>query len=129
MSTECGCSSEFGPCEAHGEAVVVREGASLRTADELALCLVDDLVGLGAELSPWGQEVRDLAAEALSASTGPCAWLEDEDLRDDLHDLANQVDCSTDYIVVRDDGYVIYQVGEDYWAMVEGWAYAPAMDR
>jgi len=92
------------------EAVVIREGASTRTADELDLQVIDDLVSLGAELSPWGADVLAKVRAALDASDSPTAWLEDDGLRDDLDSLASQVECSmTDHVVIWEDGYVIYR--------------------
>lgn len=111
MSEQCGCSEEFGPCEEHGSVLVVREGASVRTADELALCFIGDALVLGASLSAYGRDIYEQAGAAL---TEPCSWIEDPDLAQALHDLAWQVECSgempDDLMVVWDDGYVIYNV-------------------
>jgi hypothetical protein len=37
------CSEDYGPCEDHCEVVIVREGASSRTADDLAATFVEDV--------------------------------------------------------------------------------------
>ena len=37
MRRRCSCSWEDGPCELHGTYLVVREGASTRTADDLLM--------------------------------------------------------------------------------------------
>lgn len=104
----CGESAEH-----EHEAVVIREGASLRTADELLECFVSDAIDLGAELSPYGAESLRLAREALendrSARSG-VAWIESDDVREGLADLAWQVEADlSDYCVVWEDGYVIYR--------------------
>jgi hypothetical protein len=116
----CECSEEYGPCEEHGETLVVREGASTRTADESALCLIDDLVGLGAaELSPYGAVVVDQARAALDAAEGPCAWIDPDqyaNLAEELYEVANQVECNASAVLVfHDDGYRIVRPSAGYW--------------
>lgn len=43
---ECECSEDYGPCEEHGIVLAQREGASLRTADELAAVYIGDVLSL-----------------------------------------------------------------------------------
>lgn len=43
---ECDCSEEYGPCEDHSEVLAQREGASARTADELAFVFLDDVLAI-----------------------------------------------------------------------------------
>ncbi len=40
---ECDCTEDYGPCESHSVTLVSREGASTRTADELAAVFLDDV--------------------------------------------------------------------------------------
>lgn len=112
----CDCSEDDGPCELHSTMWVVREGASTRTADELALCLIDDLLDIaidtngrvGGELSPWGKEIVD----AVRADLDPPGhrWLEDPDLESNLFEVANQVENSSGLWITHEDGYVIAEV-------------------
>lgn len=116
----CDCSEEYGPCERHAIIHAQREGASQRTADELTLCLVGDLVAIheatdgrfGAELSPWGAEVVERCAAWLDGSMDH-RWLDDEhddDLADSLRDVAFQCENGSGLWITHDDGYVIAQV-------------------
>ncbi len=101
-----------------GNAVhVVREGASVRTADAMLLLLCQDLQDLGAELSPWGAEVFARAAAALLAGGGtafrvPGAFHGDA-LRSDLDSLADQMAASIGVAIEYCDGYVIRTLSED----------------
>lgn len=111
----CECSEEFGPCEAHGEVLISREGASLRTGDELAVQFIEDAISLGAELSPWGKDVLSRARAALSENESMgVAWLPDgedgEGIRDDLQTLEWQVEAELEPMVYREDGYRIIKI-------------------
>ena len=117
MSLQCQeCSVECGPCEQHGETLVQREGASCRTADELALLYLFDMAELGqGELSPWGVEVRDAAEANLEANRSKrsgTAWIDDSDLVDSLMDVVLQVESASDYLTYWDDGYRIVKPRE-----------------
>lgn len=103
---ECGCSWDDGPCEEHGDVLAQREGASLRTGDELALGFIADALGIGGELSPYGRDIYEQAGEALSGES----WIEDEELADALTDLVRQVEASLGYWVTWGDGYRIVRV-------------------
>ena len=113
-SVPCECSEDFGPCEDHSTVLVMRDGASMRSADELCELFVMDAVQLGAELSASG---RILMAEVAAdfAATGE-SWLSDPDLADALRDLTNQVESdlyTVDAIhpwVTWEDGYVVNNV-------------------
>lgn len=84
--------------------VCQREGASLRSADELALILIEDLVSLDAELSPYGCDIVAQAEAALVDSV----WINDPDLAEALGDVARQIENTIgDYLVKHDDGYII----------------------
>jgi hypothetical protein len=108
--SECECTEEYGPCEIHGETLVSREGASLRTADELCALFIEDALSVGAELSVEGAQILYDANEALSESS----WIEDPDLAEALRDLVNQVESYiADLTVVWDDGYRIIRPTDD----------------
>ncbi len=105
---DCECSEEYGPCERHGELLAQRDGASSRTADELTLVLIDDLISVGAELSPWGKDIVEQAEAQLNDDPIDSRWLEDPDLVDALMDVADQAEAYVaDLWVIRDDGYRI----------------------
>ena len=117
MSDQCECSNEYGPCERHGKTLVVREGASLRTADELTLLLIEDLVSVGAELSATGRIDFKRLTDALERDRNPetgTAWFSDPDDADAAQDLAFQVEQYVgDLCVIRDDGYRIVRPSGD----------------
>lgn len=114
---DCDCSEEFGPCEQHSELLVSREGASLRTSDELLSVFIDDAVALGAALSPYGKDIV-FRADAAMYVPGPMSnWLPDTEegyeLRDALQTVANQMESELDtlgYSTYWDDGYRILKV-------------------
>ena len=119
MSAQCQeCSEEYGPCEQHGETLVQREGASCRTADELALLYLFDMAELGqGELSPWGIEARDAAEANLEANRSErsgTAWIDDADLVDSLMDVVLQVESASDYLTYWDDGYRIVRPSDGW---------------
>jgi hypothetical protein len=119
MDNECECSEEYGPCERHGDVLVTREGASCRTADELCMVLIDDLICLHkAELSPAGTEVW---LEASAAFAKGERWLSDPDLSEALSDLAFQVENNAnDVMVFHNDGYTIVKPHAEYFQIM-GW--------
>lgn len=108
---QCECSDEYGPCEDHGETLVIREGAGLRTADELTMILIEDLVSVGAELSVWGRDEYNRLSAALSASRNPksgTAWFDNPDDGESARDLSHQLEnYVADLWVIHDDGYRI----------------------
>lgn len=114
----CGCDTdELLPCELHLDIQVAREGASLRTADELCLQFVEDAMAVAhdaaqrIELAPWGRDVVKRATDGL-ASAG---WLDDRDLADDLRTLADQIESELagldggPYLTHWEDGFLIYR--------------------
>lgn len=115
---DCYCSTDEGPCEEHMTVEVIREGSSLRTADELLSVFVWDATSLGVELSPWGKSTLTRYDEALADNERHgVAWLPDgmEGLHDDMMGLVYQVETALATgdrsLEVRwDDGYVIYEV-------------------
>ena len=110
----CECSEEYGPCELHAETLVVREGASLHTADELLAIFIRDAVDLGAELSPYGKDVLSRVWSALSANESMgVAWLEDESLQDELATVSSQLETTLytlGFSVYWEDGYRIVKI-------------------
>ena len=111
--TTCECSDEYGPCEAHGETLVQREGASLRTADELILILCQDLVDLGAGLSLYG---ADVLAQAEAYVDQPYPDDGDADYVGTfaaLTTLADQLEADLGVSVIWDDGYRIVRPAAD----------------
>lgn len=116
--TYCQACDDDGWCEDHSEAVVVRQGASARTADELVSVFVHDAIALGAELAPWGTETLRAYDDALEAQRDPLsgvAWLPDDDsgyaLADDMATLRYQIESeldTLDYVTEWNDGFVIY---------------------
>jgi hypothetical protein len=114
----CECSEDFGPCEYHCDTLVQRAGASSRTADELAMVFVDDLLELGAKLT----DHRDLllygeAEKALEDGrdkVSGCAWIEDPDIAQGLVELGERLEQTLEDVwVFRDDGYVIVRPHND----------------
>lgn len=107
--TQCDCSDEYGPCEQHGDTLVVREGASLHTADELAMIEIDDLVSVGAELSAWGQAEYKRLEQALTDR-----WFDNPDDGEAARDLVTQLESNVaDLWVIHDDGYRIVRPHAD----------------
>jgi len=103
------CSEEYGPCEKHSELITSREGASLRTADELCELFIEDAVALGAELSAYGRVIQARVNDKLSNES----WLEDADLAEELRDVTNQMETELStlgYSTYWDDGYRIIRV-------------------
>lgn len=113
----CECSDEYGPCERHGETLVVREGASQRTADDLTLVLIDDLLACGAELSAMGRFTLDELTAAAERDRDPvsgCMWFADSDVADAARDLAWQLEnYVADLWVIHEDGYRIVRPSDD----------------
>lgn len=116
--TACNCTEDYGPCEAHSEVLAQREGASLRTADQLLVTFVYDCLAIDPEcLSPNGREALRLAEDALDRDPIMGGWLEDgaagsaEDVREALADLARQLEgYFADLWITWEDGFVIARV-------------------
>ena len=111
----CDCTDD-GPCEDHADFLMIREGASLHTADELALLLVADLVECGAALSESdATEFARLEAQ-LSADTDPhsgCGWFASEDDQTSAYELEDRLTMPENLYVFRDDGYVTPRLHDD----------------
>ena len=115
--SECECSDEYGPCEQHGDTLVVREGASLHTADELALLLVSDLNDCGVVIGPNAVVELVRLQEILARDTDPvsgCGWFADPDDAEAAQDLAQRTESNIGNLwVVQNDGYVIVRPHDD----------------
>lgn len=113
----CDCSEDFGPCEDHSTVLVVREGASTRTADESALQLVEDLRDCGVKLADDDSAEFDRLTSALEDSRDAhsgVAWFDVDSDRDSARELADRIEQSADGLwVSHDDGYVIARPHDD----------------
>jgi len=118
MPETCDCDDEYGPCEQHCTLLVSREGASLRTADELALVRVHDCVECGAVLSSRDtaelKRLERALAEAYDPHTGT-AWFYEPADAEATFDLADRAEGSMpDHVrLYADDGYVIVRLHDD----------------
>lgn len=120
MTTACDCSEDYGPCEAHAEVLAQREGASLRTADELCAVFIGDVDALLAEagVTPDAGMVAAVGdAEAYwnacpSGGWAPIGGADDYPLADALRDALTFAEQSLPegVYVWWDDGYVISRV-------------------
>lgn len=109
---ECDCSNEHGPCEQHCQVIIQREGASLRSADELAVQYLEDAQELVPDrLSPYGYGVLRRAQTDLAKSG---AWLSQRTVTsDELYSLVDQVETEVGvagYQTYREDGYSIVKI-------------------
>jgi hypothetical protein len=95
------CSEEYGPCEAHGEALYIREGAAVRTGDELAVVYLLDVATL------TGVEIAPDVARIVESLDG---WTADPADADALQDAVDRAPLPPDVMAVWDDGYVIYRI-------------------
>lgn len=116
--TDCDCSEEYGPCESHCIQVIARDGASSRTADDVAYRLVMDAVDLGARLSK--EDESFLAGLVWSDDVGT-GWVEEDEPNmnntEGLYELADKYESEiyslpykgrdAQWHVAREDGYQI----------------------
>ena len=121
----CECSEDWGPCEDHGEVVAQREGASTRTADDLAYVFLTDVLAIGEErgwIAPnmLGKVNADRLRTAehywsnddLWDDTMGCRWVRD-DVDAEIHDeiaIGESVLADLGLAVYWEDGYVISRV-------------------
>jgi hypothetical protein len=114
---DCGCSEEYGPCEQHGDTLVNREGASLRTGDELTLLLVSDLKDCGVALSEDEAAALARLEQKLEADRSPhsgVAWFSDQGDAEAAQELSQAVEGKADgLMVIHEDGYRIVRPHED----------------
>lgn len=105
----CECSEDYGPCELHCDTLVIREGASQRTGDEITLLKIDDLVDCGVTLSPEDEAERERLSHALTDR-----WFEDADDAEAAEDLLTRVESNaSDVWLISDDGYTIVRPHAD----------------
>lgn len=98
------------------DVLVVREGAALRTADELALVRCDDIIDVG-DFPEADDRRGDLARlwTALEASRHPvsgCAWFDDPDNAEEAFKLADllESDLPDGIRLYANDGYRIVRL-------------------
>lgn len=112
------CGDDHGDNEmAHGDPVVIREGASTRTGDDLSVTFLEDVADLYALTFPSRTEGKRLEVEATAGHwrnrLPEGGWLPDDDdamsseaLTDDVRDAENLLS-EAGYLVSWDDGYLI----------------------
>lgn len=118
------CSDEYGPCEDHGTAVVIRDGASTRTADELAVIYCDDAAALLEELGGTVLNTdRDIVQDAWklleTERRHGVAWFPEDDAGEMLDECLRLGDAlaadlsGLGHFTYWDDGYTIVRVHEN----------------
>jgi len=114
-ATECECSEEYGPCEDHSEVLAQREGASLRTADELLAVFIGDVEDIiGRPVTE--HDASAVAAEYWEATDNVGGWVDCDrfpDLAEALHDAATygaEGALPADVWVWWEDGYVVSRI-------------------
>ena len=130
MNDDCGCSEEYGPCEDHATVLAQREGASTRSADDLANVFMYDaweLIPTAHEKIRTKELADEYAAKLDDARHMGVAWLEGDDAQA-LHDDASMVETwlPSGIMVLWDDGYRIVRVHDDCPLIAD--AGAPAND-
>ena len=121
MTDECECSDEYGPCEIHGITLCQREGASLRTADELALQFVADaydvIAAADADIPGTNPQLRKLKEiyDHHEAKLWCNDWLVDGDDSQALHDDVLMVESwlPDETVCYWEDGYRIVKLTSD----------------
>lgn len=117
----CDCSPDsYGPCEFHGETLVSREGASVRTADDLSHTFCEDVCSVThsypspefeADLVRLGNALAD--GESFGVRWLPDAGEDGEDMRDTLSDMVTNAEAhlgAHGLSVWWEDGYRIVRV-------------------
>lgn len=112
---DCGCSVHEGPCETHADLIALRQGAAVRTGDELNLVFIDDcLTNFAGELLTEDERVQvgglETALEAARDAHSGVAWFDAED-SEAAAELARLVEqrLPEGTWVNWEDGYVILQ--------------------
>jgi hypothetical protein len=115
MQTQvCECSEDFGPCEQHSEVLAQREGAAVRTADELAAIFIGDVEALRPTVRVYEADfetARDVAAEYWEQNPNG-GWAEpelSEALSDSIY-AGEWMLAELGLSVYWDDGFVIYRI-------------------
>lgn len=114
----CECDEDYGPCEAHIEVLVQREGGNTRTADELNSVFISDAVDLGVVLSADDAACTEIIDSLLEEDH----WLpldENDDWVVTLIDIRGRVESALyelyasrdEHLFVNfEDGYVIGKI-------------------
>lgn len=116
----CGCHlsvhDEDRYCENHTHIAVQREGASLRTGDELGRRFLEDTIDLLTGPATLGVFVmpRDLTVciEQLDEDFADAGWLDNDDLREEMVEHERHLEgelASHGWSVEWDDGYRIWR--------------------
>jgi hypothetical protein len=111
----CECDQEYGPCEQHSTALVIRDGAAARNPDEYIMCLIDDLVGVGAEVSSTSLEEYLRLTDSLEPNGfGGLIFAGGDDYEAAVW-LSEQLESTLgeNICVFQDDGFVIVQLHDD----------------
>lgn len=117
----CGCRydqlTEHRYCEDHLVVEVVREGASLRTADEQLAQFVKDAIALlentdgGQVRSRWKVTLEEVDEDfASDHGHSVCRWLDNEVLREELEEAMHEAESAlhdAGFVTFWNDGYVI----------------------
>lgn len=111
----CSCSEEYGPCEGHADILAQREGASLRTADELAALFLSEAAYVLEEAAETDASLTETAGRAYTIACkydDVQGWCDDADRSQALHDDASMVETwlPAGIHVWWNDGYVIARV-------------------
>jgi hypothetical protein len=105
----CECSDEYGPCEFHGETIVMREGSSSRAADDLCHEFLTDVASvLHRWPSPEFERDTLRLGNALADSGG--SWFDNPDDAEEARDLVSNGEAflgDAGYVTYWDDGYRI----------------------
>lgn len=114
----CECSDEYGPCEQHSTMLVSREGASLHTADELALIRASDCEDCGAAMTDSDSALYRRLTDQLAEDTDPrsgCGWFADPSDQEAAFELADRMEAGLPVSVrlYADDGYVIVRLSDE----------------
>jgi len=119
----CDCDPDGLPCEDHMIVHVVRDGAAVRTADELLSQFAHDAIAILGESTPWARTVLEQYDAALESNRRyGVAWLpqteDGEMIQNDMHTLVAQLEtdlavCDEPMSVDWNEGFTIYQLTAD----------------
>lgn len=106
----CECSEEYGPCEWHGETMVSREGASVRTADDLGHEFLTDVVSVcrAWPSAEFERETIRLGNALADNESHGCRWLpfDPESSYPDSEALADMIGQAEGFLAGH--GYSVY---------------------
>lgn len=111
----CECNIDYGPCESHATVLVQREGASSRSADELALVFIEDAIDLG--FNP-DESMRTF----LDGLVWDGSWLADTDESQTLWECRDEAESAVYALDIPDghptDGAWFIHTEDGYWISV-----------